>query len=279
MEMFELRYFAAVAETENIHKAAEKLNVSASALSKAISRLEEEFKVSFFQKNGRNIRLTSEGRKLQSQCSKFFELESETRTSVSGVEAEIEVRMAGPEVFLSHFGVDLSTEIRQSFPNATFQFFAMSEADAENAVLRKVADICILTEQNQKKSQLKYRNLEKIKFQTYVGKGHPLYKSQKPVPIEEVLSYDFLTPAENLFGLIQDGSNDGWRDDKFLRKIRFKDVGLKTLETLLLRGQVIAYLPPYFANSLPIRKLKILDCPYSCEQEIVMAAKEFWSKL
>ncbi len=39
MEIFELRYFLAVAQIENVNKAAESIGVSSGSLSKAISRL------------------------------------------------------------------------------------------------------------------------------------------------------------------------------------------------------------------------------------------------
>lgn len=42
MEMFELRYFLAVAQIENVNKAAAAINVSAGSLSKEISRVEEK---------------------------------------------------------------------------------------------------------------------------------------------------------------------------------------------------------------------------------------------
>ena len=62
MEMKELRYFLAVSKTENIHQASVDINVSTSALSKAIARLEEEFSVKLFKRIGRNIFLSDQGR-------------------------------------------------------------------------------------------------------------------------------------------------------------------------------------------------------------------------
>ena len=42
MEIYELRYFLAVAESENMQRAAKAIHVSPPSLSKAIARLEEE---------------------------------------------------------------------------------------------------------------------------------------------------------------------------------------------------------------------------------------------
>lgn len=58
MEIFELRYFLAVAEVENVNKAADIIHVSTGSLSKAISRLENELQTPLFFKTGRGIRLS-----------------------------------------------------------------------------------------------------------------------------------------------------------------------------------------------------------------------------
>lgn len=61
MNWQQLEYFKTVAETQNFTSAANLLSVTQPALSKAISKLEEELNVPLFEKNGRNIRLTRFG--------------------------------------------------------------------------------------------------------------------------------------------------------------------------------------------------------------------------
>jgi len=57
-----LKYFETVAETQHFTKAARELYISQSALSKAINNLEQEIGVPLFERQGRNVRLTSYGR-------------------------------------------------------------------------------------------------------------------------------------------------------------------------------------------------------------------------
>jgi DNA-binding transcriptional LysR family regulator len=61
MELRHLRYFVAVAETENFHRAAERLNLVQSALSHQIRDLERELGVDLFERRGRGIALTPTG--------------------------------------------------------------------------------------------------------------------------------------------------------------------------------------------------------------------------
>ncbi|MBT4792708.1 MAG: LysR family transcriptional regulator, partial [Halobacteriovoraceae bacterium] len=82
MEMNEIRYFTAVAETQNIHRASENIGISPSSLSKAISKLEEELKVKLFSRLGRNIILTTEGIYLKEKAHQILNIETQTKLEI-----------------------------------------------------------------------------------------------------------------------------------------------------------------------------------------------------
>ena len=64
MELRHLRYFVAVAETENVSRAAVKLHVSQPALSRQIRDLEEELGFPLFERSAKSVRLTEAGKSL-----------------------------------------------------------------------------------------------------------------------------------------------------------------------------------------------------------------------
>ena len=64
MELTQLQYFAAVAESLHMTRTAERLHVAQPALSQAISRLEKELGVALFNREGRHLTLTVYGSNL-----------------------------------------------------------------------------------------------------------------------------------------------------------------------------------------------------------------------
>ncbi len=63
MDFFELDAFLKLSQTLHFAKTAQEVNLSSSALSRLISRLEEETGTALFERNNREVHLTEEGLK------------------------------------------------------------------------------------------------------------------------------------------------------------------------------------------------------------------------
>ncbi len=275
MEIFELRYFVEVARHENIHRASERLKVSPASLSKAIARIEGELGAKLFVRDGRNIRLSDQGKLLKLRATQILAMEESARMEISGHRGQIQVVMAGPEVLLSKMGLELSDQISKRNPGASFEYHACDDDRALREVGSGDAHLAIVS--SEETPGLVSKVIGETDFVTVVGPGHPLYASAKrgrTVPVEEVLEHSFVSPSRPILGRVGlKQSMDGWRDDRFTRKVAFLTSSLKLLEELVRRGRGLAYLPEYYAERLGVLTLKVSGCPYSCKQKIRLVAR------
>ena len=72
MELNYLIYFRTVAKTEHISQAAAELHITQPALSRAISRVEQEVGAQLFERGANSIRLNHAGRAFLRRGNRFF---------------------------------------------------------------------------------------------------------------------------------------------------------------------------------------------------------------
>jgi len=72
MELRQLRYFVAVAESEHVRRAAEELRVAQPALSRQIRLLEAELAVPLFERSRQRLRLSPAGRELYADAKRIL---------------------------------------------------------------------------------------------------------------------------------------------------------------------------------------------------------------
>ena len=71
MELRHLRYFVAVAEEENVSRAALKLHVSQPGLSRQIRDLEDEIGFQLFERGAKSLKLTAAGKTFLTERAPF----------------------------------------------------------------------------------------------------------------------------------------------------------------------------------------------------------------
>jgi DNA-binding transcriptional LysR family regulator len=212
---------------------------------------------------------------LQRRAAELLRLEAATRAELRGEEAELQVRIAGPEVLLSRVAPELAKRILSFHPKANFELAAGSEAEVAQRVAQGSVHLGLTTGAIPK--GVEERKILHTVFQTCVGRGHPLHKAARGgqvVPVEVILRHAFVAPDRAVLGTTDAAqSPDGWRDDKFPRRIGYVTTSLATIEELVTSGAALAYLPDYYAEQIPVATLKISGCPYSCKQTVSMMAR------
>ena len=206
-----LRYFSVLAQVEHYTLAAARLGISQPSLSSAIHQLEAELgDVRLFEKVGRNIRLTEEGRYFREKVdSALWELNNASMTlRDSKTSAPVLIRMG---VVSGTLGGTVAREIAAYMKQNERIRFQLTESSAEelmDLVQQEKLEMAIVDTTNRDRS-LHFRKLCQRDFFAAIPQGNPLAKkdSISPQEIAAQPQVAFNGAAEGSFGLWANGVN------------------------------------------------------------------------
>ena len=179
-----LRYFSVLAQTEHYTLAAARLGISQPSLSAAIHHLEEELgDVRLFEKVGRNIRLTGEGRYYQEKVDAALqELNAASATlRESKISAPVVIRLG---VVSGSMEKTVSKQILSHILQNERLRFRITESSAEDLmdqVRDEKLDMAIVDSTARDRS-LHFRKLGERNFCVALPEGHPLAMQDHLVP-------------------------------------------------------------------------------------------------
>lgn len=134
MNLQQLEYFRKIAETENFTTAANLASVTQPALSKAISKLEAELNVPLFERNGRNVKLTSFGEAFLKHANlALLEIEKGIRELHDMVNPDKgTISIASTYCIGTYFMPYIISDFLKSCPHTKFQFNHESTSEILN---------------------------------------------------------------------------------------------------------------------------------------------------
>lgn len=197
MNLNQLKCFRTLARAEHYTRAAEELNMTQSSLSRMIAGLEDELGVYLFEKQGRNVHLTKQGRL-------FYEHINQGLSQIDrGVQAVRE--SMDPEGGMIDFGFiyALSTSmvpewIRQfcqmTKNKITFRFY---QGNSRHILPKIQDDICDLGICSWMGAfpRLEFVPLIRQEYVLVVAKDHPLAERER-VTIQDAAEFEFILPLD-----------------------------------------------------------------------------------
>ena len=199
-----LRYFSVLAQLEHYTLAAARLGISQPSLSSAIHHLESELgDVRLFEKIGRNIRLTEEGRFYQEKVDAALqELNSASMTlRESKVSAPVVIRMGIISGTLEGLVAREIAQYLSQNERIRFQLTESASADLMDMVRQEHLDMAIVDTTNRDRS-LHFRKLGQSDFCVALPCDHPLAASPEvsPQQLAQLPQIVFNYDLENSFG-------------------------------------------------------------------------------
>ena len=205
-----LRYFSVLAQVEHYTLAAARLGISQPSLSAAIHHLEEDLgDVALFEKVGRNIRLTEEGRYFRETVDRALQQLNTASMTLrdSKVSAPVLIRLG---VISGTLNGTVAREIaRYAQENERIRFLITESSPQElmELVQQEKLDMAIVDSTNRDHS-LHFRKLMQRDFCVALPSYHPLAQSGALLPrhISDLPQIVFNYDMENTFGLWASGA-------------------------------------------------------------------------
>ncbi len=212
-----LRYFSVLAQVEHYTLAAARLGISQPSLSSAIHHLEEELGgIRLFEKVGRNVRLTEEGRYYQEKVDAALqELNTASMTlRDSKTSAPVVIRMGVISGTLGGTAAELISRYIRQNDRIRFRITESSAEELMDMVRQEKLDMAIVDTTNRDRS-LHFRKLCQRDFLAALPVKHPLAEAGCILPQQlgtepqVVFNYNI----ENRFGQWASGAGP---DEKIL---------------------------------------------------------------
>lgn len=176
MDQRVLKQFVVLAESLHFGRAAEACNVSPSALSRSIQRLEGELDVALFERNNRRVSLTHSGSLFLAYARDSLGDWDAIRNTLMAASGELhgEVSMYCSVTASYSFLFDILARVRQRHPRIEIKLHTGDPEDAISRVLAGTEDIAIAARPGNLHTGLAFRQIDVSPLVFIVSLGHEL---------------------------------------------------------------------------------------------------------
>jgi DNA-binding transcriptional LysR family regulator len=250
-----LRQFAVVAREQHVTRAADRLGLAQSTLSRNIARLEADLGTTLFLRTGRTVRLTRHGQQLLPHVERALVALADGLDELTEELSPDRGRVAF--AFLHSLGVRAVPVILRDFrgrhPGVRFTLVQ----DSNDAMLDKLrtgaVDLC-LTSPVPEDPVFRARKLDEQRLSLVVPQGHRL-SDRKRVRLAEAADEDFVG-LERGYGLRR--ITDDWcQQAGFTPRLTFEGEEIDTVLGLVATGLGVALLPTGLAAQHDVVELAV----------------------
>ncbi|MDF3298871.1 LysR family transcriptional regulator [Streptomyces tropicalis] len=267
MDLQQMRYVVAVAETASFTRAAEQCHVVQSALSHQVARLEKELGARLFERTSRRVRLSPAGEAFLPAARQALEAAERARAEVAAATGEIRGRLTVGSI-PTVAAVDLPAVLRDyrlRHPQVRISLRTGASERLVEQVRDGALDVAFLGVQPGFRPQgVRDRELAHGRHVAVVAPGHPLATRHE---------VDLRLLSEEVFVDFADGSAARAQSDRAFaavglrREVAFEVSGVELMVRMVRHGLGIALLPAAFTAELHgLRCVPITDGPVRVER-------------
>ena len=202
MNFAAFRYFNEVAKTKSIRRAADRLHVAPSAVSRQLVQLEHSLGAPLLERSNVGIELTAAGAMVERYTQGVFRELERLQASIRDFKGlqQGEVKLCVMEGVIGSFLPRLITEFNRTFPAITFTVRTDSLDRSVEALIRNEADIGILYG-SRPRTEIETLGVHREPIMALVGQSHPLAE-RTSLSLQEICDLPLALPVQS-FGLRQ----------------------------------------------------------------------------
>lgn len=240
MELHQLRYMVAVAETGNFTRASERCHITQPSLSQQILNLEKEVGHKLFHRLGRKAVLTEAGMTFLDRARLIlFDVEDAIKVLKDSPSLDRLITVGAVPTIAPYLLAPLIQRCRETHPNLVVHLREDFRSDLIRGVLEGELDLAVVTLPI-KDHRLSIEPLLTEPLLLVVGKGHPL-AGRSEVTANDLADETFVTMGDSSTLAAQIRSFCG--DHNFSPKIGYRCAQVATLKLFVAMGAGISILP------------------------------------
>lgn len=195
MNLDHLRYFVVTAETLHTGKAAKILNISQSAVSHSIAKLEEELGIGLFENVGKSIQLTSAGRSFALKAKDLLVHAASIRQEFQAKDLPLSgfLKLGAVHGAAQFIAPQIVAQVHQNQPGIIFEIYSLRSQQIMQAIADRTLDLgfCFTSGQS---SSYELLAKKKVELKICVKPRHALLKAKKNEVVKELSALPCAAP-------------------------------------------------------------------------------------
>lgn len=192
MQIRQLKYFVATAESGQVSRAAVALSVSQSSVTTAIRELEVETASRLFERSAQGMELTQAGRELLAVAYEILaKVEEASNIGQRGGSGKGSLSIAVTYTVMGYFLPYHLDRLSRLHPDLKISVFEMNREVIEEGLISNRFDLAVLLTSNITTPELETETLFRSPRRLWVGNSHPFAQRRK-VSMEEIGEEDYI---------------------------------------------------------------------------------------
>ena len=266
MELQQLRYVVAVAETNNFTRAAERCLVVQSALSHQIARLERELGTRLFERTSRRVRLTSAGAAFLPAARQCLDAARRAADEVAAVLGEVrgELRVGVIPVVDAIDVPKALHSYRRHYPHVSISLRGGVSEELIEKVRNGQADVAFLgLPADRRPAGVGCRELKRDRLVAVTTRDHPLAQ-ESHVSLKRLATETFVDWPAGTAGRLQ--ADEAFAAAGLNRTVAFEVSDVDHVARFVRQGLGVALLPAAYAHRVKgLTAVDVTDAPVRVE--------------